>query len=384
MFSRDDTKALKGLAALMMLFHHLVGFTDRYPPDFEGFQTLWRGFAERGLLSTLAGFCNNCVSIFFFLGGYGMYLLWKDKRFHLGKQIKRLYLAYWRVFVLIIPVALIFFRRSLDQAPVLCCIYNISDARQMFLTLLANFTGINSTLNYEWWFFKSYLCMMPMGVLFCLAMKKTNHPAADFLIVCMIDFVRRAVFTNIGNTTLFAGAQNHFFFSVFLIPDIRATMLYLGIVFAKHDLLVRMKNIFIRLRFSPVYGLAVIVGIFYMRSFLTAEFIDIIYVPLFIAAASVILDSIPLLKEGAVFFGQHSTNFWLLHTFFCYYFYETTRIVYSTRSPLMDWLILLAFTLGASLLVEIFWNLIGFAEPTLRRLIFKPQTQETEAAAKSE
>ena len=375
MFSRDDTKALKGLAVLMMLFHHMAGFTDRCPPDFEGFQTLWRGFAEKGLLGALAGFCNNCVSIFFFLGGYGMYLLWKDKRFHLGKQIKRLYFAYWRVFVLIVPVALIFFRRSPDQAPALSCIYNIHGARQMFVTLLANFTGFNSTLNNEWWFFKSYLCMMPMGVLFCLAMKKTKHPAADLLIVCLIDFIRRVVFANIGNTTLFSGASVHYFFSVFLIPDTRATMLYLGIVFAKHNLLTRIKNIFNRLRFSPVYGLAVIVGIFYMRSFLTAEFIDIIYVPLFIAAASVILDSIPPLKKGMIFFGRHSTNFWLLHTFFCYYFYEAAKIVYSTRSPLLDWLILLAFTLGASLVVEIFWKLIGLAEPKLKKILFKPEAE---------
>ena len=375
MFSRDDTKALKGLAVLMMLFHHMAGFTDRCPPDFEGFQTLWRGFAEKGLLGALAGFCNSCVSIFFLLGGYGMYLLWKDKRFHLGKQIKRLYLVYWRVFILIIPVALIFFRRSPDQAPALCCIYNIHGARQIFVTLLANFTGYFSTLNNEWWFFKAYICMMPMGCLFCLLMQKTKRLSSDLLIVCAIDFLRRVVLSNISNTVLFSGAGNHLFFAGFLIQDVRATMLYLGIVCAKHDLLARIKNQFNRLRLAPVYAFAAIVCIFFLRSFLTFDFPDIIYMPVIIASASVILDGITPLKKGMIFFGRHSTNFWLLHTFFCYYFYEAAKVVYSTRSPLLDWLILLAFTLGASLVVEIFWKLIGLAEPKLKKILFKPEAE---------
>lgn len=373
MFSRDDTKALKGLAVLLMMFHHLVGFPERYPPDFEGFQTIWRGFSEKGLLSALAGFCNICVCIFFFLGGYGMYLRHRKGRFHLGKQIKRLYFAYWRVLILIVPVALIFFRRSPDQLPQMYHYYDLQDARAVILTLLGNFTGFTCSLNGEWWFFKSYVCMMPMGFLFCLLMKKTRRLSVDLLIVCAIDFVRRVIIANISNTVLFAGANGHLFFFGFLCQDVRATMLYLGVVCAKHDILVRLKQQFERLRFTPVYGFAAIIGLFYLRSFLTFDYLDIFYIPLLTAAASVILDGIRPLKKGMVFFGGQSTNMWLLHTFFCYYFYETAVIVYSTRSPLIDGFILLAFTLGASLLVNLFWKLMKPAAPKLKRILLKPE-----------
>ena len=45
-FSREDTKAIKGIAVVLMLFHHLVAFPERFPAGFEGFQTLWARFAE--------------------------------------------------------------------------------------------------------------------------------------------------------------------------------------------------------------------------------------------------------------------------------------------------------------------------------------------------
>lgn len=39
-FTRDDTKAVKGIALVLMLFHHLAAFPDRFPVGFEGFKPL--------------------------------------------------------------------------------------------------------------------------------------------------------------------------------------------------------------------------------------------------------------------------------------------------------------------------------------------------------
>lgn len=39
-FERDDTKAVKGIAVLLMLFHHLAGFPDRFPVGFDGFSSI--------------------------------------------------------------------------------------------------------------------------------------------------------------------------------------------------------------------------------------------------------------------------------------------------------------------------------------------------------
>ena len=68
-FTRQDTKAIKGIAVLLMLFHHLAGFPDRVPETFAGFRSLLPGFIEGGYLTDFAGSAKICVSLFFFLGG---------------------------------------------------------------------------------------------------------------------------------------------------------------------------------------------------------------------------------------------------------------------------------------------------------------------------
>ena len=61
LFDRTDTKALKGIAVLLMLFHHIAGFPERMPVGFEGFQFL----LGNQVLRELALNARFCVSIFF-------------------------------------------------------------------------------------------------------------------------------------------------------------------------------------------------------------------------------------------------------------------------------------------------------------------------------
>ena len=41
-FDRSDTKAVKGVAVVLMLFHHLAGFPERFPVGFAGFRSIWQ------------------------------------------------------------------------------------------------------------------------------------------------------------------------------------------------------------------------------------------------------------------------------------------------------------------------------------------------------
>ncbi len=45
-FSREDTRAIKGVAVIMMLMHHLVAFPARYPVGFDGFKSLWNVWVD--------------------------------------------------------------------------------------------------------------------------------------------------------------------------------------------------------------------------------------------------------------------------------------------------------------------------------------------------
>ena len=65
MFERKDTKAIKGLAIILMLFHHICGFPERFPVGFEGFYlygNLWGGVVYCRSLLPLQGYACQFFS----------------------------------------------------------------------------------------------------------------------------------------------------------------------------------------------------------------------------------------------------------------------------------------------------------------------------------
>lgn len=66
-FTKEDTLAMKGIAILILLFHHCFLERERY----EGFTVSFAPFTEGGVLY-LAAFSKVCVGIFVFLSAYGL------------------------------------------------------------------------------------------------------------------------------------------------------------------------------------------------------------------------------------------------------------------------------------------------------------------------
>ena len=54
--------------------------------------------------------------------------------------------------------------------------------------------------------------------------------------------------------------------------------------------------------------------------------------------------------------GNKSTNMWLIHTFFCYYFYEIAKGVTYSGNAIIALTILVVITYLASCAVEWFWE----------------------------
>lgn len=69
--SIDDSNALKGIAILMMLWHHLFYYSN------GSFNDIYiNGY---GLAKTSALACKVCVAIFVFVSGYGLMEKYKDQ-----------------------------------------------------------------------------------------------------------------------------------------------------------------------------------------------------------------------------------------------------------------------------------------------------------------
>lgn len=359
-FSREDTKAIKGIAVILMLFHHLAAFPDRFPVGFEGFRTLWARFAEGGYLRYLAISAKMCVALFFFMGGYGLYKRYESRKLSVSRSIMEIYFSYWKVFVIFIPIALIFFAREGADINPLATIYHIEGKKMLVNTVIANFTAWSDSLNGEWWFVGSYICALPMGYLFCSLTKRLNNFWIEILIVFGVDILIKSFFPALAATEDFAMLHSNVFFRNFLTINGYATVFFAGIVVAKHDAICVIKKRLREYTFAPMISVVGLAVLYWSRSFLTGDAPDIVYMILMVPMMSVVLDSIKPLRFGCAFLGKHSTNIWLVHSFFLYYFLEITHIVYLTQNVWVDLLILLFMSLGTSILLESFYRGMGW------------------------
>lgn len=92
-FTKKESNVIKGIAIILMLMHHLWRFPDRL--YYSGITDNFTIFGQ-SISLYLGDFGKICVSLFFFISGYGLYtshtknhliLLQKSKTFiwHFGK-----------------------------------------------------------------------------------------------------------------------------------------------------------------------------------------------------------------------------------------------------------------------------------------------------------
>lgn len=358
-FTRTDTKAIKGVAVLLMLYHHLVAFVTRYPVGFGGFESIFPGYAESEYPIALAMAAKLCVPLFFFMGGYGMYSRFKAGKFSVKDSIIGLYKSYWKVFFIFVPIALIFFARSGADVNELATRYTFADAKTAINTVISNFVGYSASLNNEWWFFASYICVLPMGYLFCKATKKVHNFWVDLFIAFGIDILLSGFFPGLIKVEAFGGLYSNHFYRQFLTINGSAGAFFVGIVMAKYDGICTIKKILRSLPCGTLLSFAGVLMLYWCRAFMIAGSYEIVYCMIAVPMLSVVFDKVKILKKIFGVVGKHSTNMWLIHTFYTYYFLEATLVVYCTHNAFISFLILVEMCLASSLLVNGFWKGLG-------------------------
>jgi uncharacterized membrane protein len=111
-FSRHDTKIMKGVAVILMLMHHLWFCPDRLSGNLKYLINCF----QNSSIYYLGSFGQICVSLFFFLGGYGLWCISKKGKLDILNNIKKLYISYWKVFLVFIPIGFIFFSKQETSA----------------------------------------------------------------------------------------------------------------------------------------------------------------------------------------------------------------------------------------------------------------------------
>jgi uncharacterized membrane protein len=95
---------MKGIAIILMLYHHLFAFPERIQYDYISLFS----YNQETISFFIGYFGKICVAIFTFLGGYETYIVYKNNVQNLIKnKITKLYICFWKVFIIKIPISII-------------------------------------------------------------------------------------------------------------------------------------------------------------------------------------------------------------------------------------------------------------------------------------
>ena len=346
-FSKQDTKCIKALAVMLMLYHHLFAFADRLPES--GFSSFF-SLGGQEAAGYVGAFGKICVALFLFLGGYGTYLSYSKKtdgdRAMLGR-VGNLYVEYWKVFAVFIPI---------------CLLVGAPGVRAEGLTFFQNLFAIRISYNGEWWFFTPYVVLLLLYPLIHRVVKRRFGLCVELVAICCLAALMSTVFPWIMAREWASGfVQTTFWGCVKRVPELLPAFL-MGCLFAKYDLLSRIKALCAD-RYWTVAPAAAAVGVVFYLWLKMGDArgceLDFVFAPVFTAAMAVILNfkGVASVKAPLAFIGGKSTGIWLIHSFWCYKL--TPELIYAPRCSFFIFLWLLAISLGCAILLELAWKYVG-------------------------
>lgn len=316
--SLDDSFALKGIALILLLTHHLFYIQKGLYDDIM--------IGSNHGVANMMGSCSKfCVAIFVFLSGYGLTLqteksgiknIWQFYKHRLSK----LMISYWFICCIFVPIGVFFFHRSFDDVyhdHVL--IKAIVD--MLGLAFLFGYYGYNAT----WWFMS---CIIVLYLFYPILYKlmKTHQLEMLFLFIALsllpIPFLQHEIIK-------------------YTLPFV------LGIVIAIHGI--------------PSVGggkIALLIIVFSILLMFAQRMMmnrPIIIDSALCVAMSTFWLGVPrikLLESSLSYLGRHSMNIFLFHTFIFSHWFKD--FIYASRNPLLIFLLLLSICLAISIIVEQF------------------------------
>ncbi len=344
-FSKEDTKAIKGIAIVFMIYHHLFAFPERAGRTWQSLFSL----SGEPIAYWIGDFGKICVAVFMFLAGYGTWVSCEGKENTVGiikEKIKRLYFTYWKVFFLFIPI---------------CMIAGVPKVSRDIGLFIKNLLGIRITYVGEWWFFQAYILLLILFPLIrqILRRKENMFFANAVAISCIwivVHWVVPAIPTQ-GDSCLRLLATSEFAepltFMINQLPIFLA-----GCFFAKYDVLAAVKKKFVGNYLCSVGAAAILCIVFFMRRNM-GSFWDFVFAPVVIGSCTVLLHTRGL-KWFYVFLqklGNESTIIWLTHTIYCYLLIP--KVIYAPRFSVLIAVWLLVLSCLTSIIIKKLYKGLG-------------------------
>lgn len=334
-FDKRQTNIAKGVAALLLLWHHLF-YND--PKNYGKFISILK-IDNVPIECVIAGSCKVCVAIFLLLSGYGLYRSYqnfcnetignnriavkKDFKFVWNHWIKMMS-GYWFIYIIFVPMGM-FFGRSFLTYYGLNPIYYLTE----FLGLTYLFFEYNAIFNATWWFMSVIIVLY---IIFPLLHKLLTWQSEITLSLSIL-----FMFVNIP----FLHDINYWF----------APFVF-GMYISKHNLFTKILTLCDTLLKRISLSILLIVVSLYIRiTFLkNAVYFDAFFAFAIILFSYMVLSSIPKLSKSFEILGKHSANIFMFHTFIYSYYFQP--IIYFSRYSLLIYIFMVLVCLFISLGLE--------------------------------
>lgn len=356
-FSKKDTAVVKGVAILMMLFHHCFTSADRY----AGYDIVFSPLGET-LTVEIASFLKICVAIFVFISGYGISVsLSKIKLDDFGgykKQLTKRYFSLMTVFWFIYILGLI---SAAVIRPSMLNVYKGKYRLDCVLFAFFDFMGVSElfgtpTLIGTWWYMSLALIIIAIMPLLYRLYKKFGC-----LPVLMLTFLVCGIVHKAYNDKVINFDMVRWLFT-----------LELGMICADKDLLAKIKAFRVVKKSKALDYIikficmtAGLVFCFYVRqrSDWTVSYIRDGLVPAYVVLyCYVILCDIPIVNKVLEFLGKHSYNIFLSHTFLRGFFLKD--FIYGFKYPIVIFIVLLALSVVLSIVIDLLKKFSGYDKLT--------------------
>ncbi len=368
-FTKEHTMQMKGIAIIILLFHHCFLNAQRwatvpyeklattkgwgyYPISFAPFSS--------HTIQYLASFSKICVAMFVFMTGYGMWVSYESqkKKTTMSNYIKK------RMVTLMTGFLIIFVVTEILAIPTGRFIEVYGHDFRSVVYMIIDALGLAKLLGtplfcLTWWYMSLAIVLIMIFPFVHSIMEKYQW----VVVVASIIVPRACGFGQ--STDLF-----------------RYLLAYtLGMYFAQHDLLARIKEKFMeqnvagKLLFLIVslIGLAVIIKC-RQNAWIGWKYLD--FWDGFAAMYVIVISYIYILNgkwivKGLGFLGKHSMNIFLIHSFYRDVFFH--EFTYSFYYAWLDYIVLMAISLVTSIVLEWFKKLIRYEKfiEWVKRLVTK-------------
>ncbi|OOM16558.1 acyltransferase family protein [Clostridium saccharobutylicum] len=333
-FTRDDTSIAKGIAIICMFIHHLFTFPNRIKGSSE-FISLFQ-FNGNNIEYWFGQYGRICVAMFLFFSGFGIYKQFTknnaDVSSNVFKRLKNLYVNYWTVFIIFIPIS--FFTGYRE--------FNLAE-------FFDNFIGYRSTYDGEWWFFELYVLVIATFPITVKLIK--NSSVSSFFKIMVLAVLSRTVYVSLKDVPLFNTFAGTIFYGELNLLLTWLPCFLMGVTFAKFDLFPKISQKFKDNKLDNIFVYLLICLVLMYIRFRNDDVIDFDYLiaPLYILC-SVSIVKILKLNKIFIYLGKHSSNMWLVHSFFCYQYFQWW--VYLPKISIFVLLWLTIITIATSIAIE--------------------------------